>query len=465
MRSTDEERAVSAVAFALGSTSVDHMRHAALVTGLAVLVAGVLLAMPASSGATSVIYIDAGNIWTARVDGTHKQRFTTNGTTTTPPFNASSPKLAFVGPYSNVTADDRGQVLAARQFRDQKGANDSPFWLWDDAAGKQLKPPALVKMTFCGFYPVGPMGARLHPSGKWFAFWYICEFGAPSWSSDEYVQVNSPGSIVQGPEWSGMWQPSWYGWRLTASNLADGGIQADDPSAPLVIKSSFDLWIEHVGDDRISQVEPARAGGRAIVEHYDSSAATAEDKLTFVMFTGAPRLGGTTDGCTIPTAGDASSPSWSADGMWVGWSDKGGVKTSRIPANLATPGPCQMSPRVIASTGNQSSLTPYDWWPAARVTPSLPRSASSTTLRRGLAITVRVTRPGRLTLVARDRGAVVATGAKYLRQDGRATITLTLVGSARRHPDRLRGRTLSVRFTLTTPGATAAGAAGTLKVR
>jgi hypothetical protein len=441
------------------------MRHAALVNGLAVIAAGALLATPTSASATSVIYIDGGNIWTARVDGTHRQRFTTDGTTTTPPVNASSPKLAFVGPYSNVTADDRGQVLAARQFRDQKGEGDSPFWLWADAAGKQLKPPALVKMTFCGFYPVGPMGARLHPSGKWFAFWYICEFGAPSWSSDEYVQVNSPGSLVQGPEWSGMWQPSWYGWRLTASNLADGGIQADDPSAPLVIKSSFDLWVQHVGDDRISRVEPARAGGRAIVEHYDSAASTAEDKLTFVTFTGAPHLGGTNEGCTIPTTGDASSPSWSADRMWVGWTDKGGVKTARIPANLATPGTCQMSPRVISSSGDESSLTPYDWWPVGRVTASLPRSASWTTLRRGLAITVRVTRPGRLTLVAKDRGAVVATGGKSLARDGRATITLKLVGGARKHPDRLHGRSLSVRFTLTSPGVAAAQVTKTLKVR
>lgn len=441
------------------------MKRAALVNGLAVLAAGVLLTMPASAGATTVIYIDGGNIWTARVDGSHKQRFTTDGTTATPPFDASSPKLAFVGPYSNVTADDLGQVLAARQFRDQKGESDSPFWLWADAAGKQLKPPALVKMTYCGFYPVGPMGARLHPSGKWFAFWYICEFGAPSWSSDEYVQVNSPGSVVQGPEWSGMWQPSWYGWRLTSSNLADGGIQADDPSAPLVIKSSFDLWIQHVGDDRISRVEPARAGGRAIVEHYDSSAATTEGKLTFVTFTGAPQPGGTHDGCTIPTQGDASSPSWSADGTWVAWTDSGGVRTARIPANLATPGPCQMSPQVISASGNQSSLTPYDWWPAAGVTPSLPRSASSTALRRGLVITVRVTRPGRLTLVARDRGAIVATGAKSLPQDGRATITLKLVGRARKNPDRLRGHSLSVRFTLTAAGATAANVTRTLKVR
>ena len=327
--------------------------------------------MPASSGATSVIYIDAGNIWTARVDGTHKQRFTTNGTTTprrSTPAHRSSRSWVRTRT-SRPTTAGRSSPPANSEIR--KGRTTP-------RSGSGTMRRVAAEATGAGqddvlwVLPGSTDGGAAAPSGKWFAFWYICEFGAPSWSSDEYVQVNSPGSIVQGPEWSGMWQPSWSGWRLTASNLADGGIQADDPSAPLVIKSSFDLWIEHVGDDRISQVEPARAGGRAIVEHYDSSAATAEDKLTFVMFTGAPRLGGTTDGCTIPTAGDASSPSWSADGMWVGWSDKGGVKTSRIPADLATPGPCQMSPRVIASTGNQSSLTPYDWWPAGRVTPSLP---------------------------------------------------------------------------------------------
>ena len=168
---------------------------------------------------------------------------------------------------------------------------------------------------------------------------------------DEYVQVNTPGSLLEGPEWSGYWQPSWYGLRITASNLADAGIQADDPNAPLVTNLSFDLWVQHIGSDKITRIDPARSGGMAIVEHYDSSAATVEDKLTFVTFNGAPQLGGTVDGCTIPTQGDAGSPSWSADGKWVAWSDAGGVKTAPVPANLATPGTCEMSPRVISRDG------------------------------------------------------------------------------------------------------------------
>ncbi len=151
----------------------------------------------------------------------------------------------FVGPYSNATADDQGRFLVARQFRAQDGQSQATFWIWSDATGKQLATPAIVKMSYCGFPADGPIGARLHPSGTWFTFWYICEYGSPSWGHDLRAQVNIPGSILQGPEWSGYWQPSWYGNRLTASNEADGGIQADDPSAPLVTNLTFNLWVAH----------------------------------------------------------------------------------------------------------------------------------------------------------------------------------------------------------------------------
>ena len=307
------------------------------------------------------MYIDAGNVWVAHVDGTHAQKLTTDGTPTTPPYTDASANGNFVGPYSNATADDQGRFLVARQFRAQDGQSQAAFWIWSDASGKQLATPAIVKMSYCGFPAVGPAGARLHPSGTWFAFWYICEYGSPSWGHDLRAEVNIPGSILQGPEWSGYWQPSWYGNRLTASNEADVGIQADDPSAPLVTNLTFDLWVAHDGSDRITRIDPARTGGRAIVEHYDGAAATTEDQLTFITFNGAPAPGNFTYGCTIPTQGDASSPSWSADGNWVAWSDQGGVKTAQIPSNLASQGACQMTAHVISATGNQSSLTPHDW--------------------------------------------------------------------------------------------------------
>ena len=323
--------------------------------------AAILLVLPAPAGANSVIYVDGGNVWTARVDGSHPLQLTSDGTKDTPPFSDPSQNGKFVGPYSNATADDQGRYLAARQFREQNGESQAAFWIWSDATGKQLATPAIVKMSYCGFPSTGPIGARLHPSGTWFAFWYICNYGSPSWDMDLRTEVNTPGSIVQGPEWSGYYQPSWYGKRLTASNQADGGIQADDPSAPLVTNLSFNLWVSHVDPDRITRIEPARTPGRAIIEHYDNSASTVEDRLTFATFSGAPQPGNIAYGCTIPTDGNASSPSWSADGAWVAWSDKGGVKTAAVPANLTSPGPCQMTPRVISATGNQSSLTPYDW--------------------------------------------------------------------------------------------------------
>lgn len=432
---------------------------------LPVLAAGAALLGSAPAQATSVVYVDGGNARVARVDGSHRLRLTTDGTATTPSFSSTGSAVEFVGPYSNVTADDRGRFLVARQFRDGKHQTESAFWIWASAAGKRLGTPAIVKMSYCGFPSAGPAGARLNPSGRWFAFWYICNYGSPSYGSDEVVQVNTPGSILQGPEWSGMWQPSWYGQRLTASNLADGGIQADDPKAPLVVKLHFDLWIEHSGADRITRIDPARSGGRAIVEHYDSEATPVADKLTFVTFSGKPRLGGTTTGCTIPTRGDANSPSWSADGRWVAWKDDGGVKAARVPAGLATAGACRMSPRVISAKGSQPSLTPHDYWPAAGLAPGLPRSAGSGTLRRGLHVVVRVTRPGRLTLTARRGHVVVARGSRTVRSDGRTAVVLKLVGGARRHPSRLRGARLSVRCTLSAAGAKPASVTRTLIVR
>ncbi len=54
------------------------------------LAAALLLGLPSLASATSVIYIDGGNVWTARVDGTQKAQFTTYGATTEPAWSDPS---------------------------------------------------------------------------------------------------------------------------------------------------------------------------------------------------------------------------------------------------------------------------------------------------------------------------------------------------------------------------------------
>ncbi len=84
-------------------------------------------------------------------------------------------------------------MLVARNFRDPDGQSEAPFWIWSDANGNHLPPPAIVQMSFCGMPSVGRVGARLNPTGAWFVFWYICEYGVlGGWASTNYVQVNTP---------------------------------------------------------------------------------------------------------------------------------------------------------------------------------------------------------------------------------------------------------------------------------
>lgn len=324
-------------------------------------VASVVLAVPASAAATSLVYLDGGNVWTALVDGSHKQAFTTDGTPTTPTGESGN-----IGPYFSVTADDTGRVLAAREFR--SGSDTSAFWHWFDASGKEAAIPQIVHMQDggeCTIYS-GPSGARLDPSGTWVAFWFLCS--TFSFETFPVLQVTTSGPSVEGPDWNGYFSPGWYGKRVTASNERDVGIQPDSPNAPMVVTEGFPAWMAGFGTTNILHIEPARGGGEAIVTEIDSTGATA-DQLKFVTYRGAPQLGDTVEGCTIPTESNANtsvgSESWSADGQWVAWTDAGGVKTARVPANVATPGACQMTPTVISATGSSPQLTPHDWYTGA----------------------------------------------------------------------------------------------------
>jgi hypothetical protein len=382
------------------------------------LAAGLLLALPAAANADSIVYIDQGNVWSASPDGSHKVQLTTGG-------QWHSPTQADDGRIAAVQGTGPIQVMA----KDGRPLHTI------------TTPPA--KSGDGGTFAPRPVQLSFSPDGTKIAYAYLgtsCPVASTCGSiqrsvfyTDSSVTTATPHSVfgnqhsVSNPEWINNARTLVFGGfgRQVAIDELDAG---DYNSTP---------WMVPNGD--MGDGELTRDGSKlAVTSDYGDNL-----KLTFFAVTGA--IGGPYPefACEM-THPDPKyhDPSWAPDNAGLAFGSSKGIEVTRFtqfgPGLCAAPNDILLTP-----TGTEPDRGPADP-PAAAYTPPVappvtpappqPAAAPKATLaltkttrkalRKGLAVKVRVTAPGKIKLTAAAKGKTLATGTVTAKKAGTVTVKL-----------------------------------------
>jgi hypothetical protein len=435
----------------------------------AVLLAGAAaLALPAAAGADSIVYIDQGNVWSARPDGSGRVQLTDGG-------SWHSPTQADDGTIAAVQG--RGPIVVlARDGQPLRTITTAPA-------------PTASGGTFAPW----PVQLSFSPDGSKIAYAYVssCPNGVscPLQTSTFYTRADvtdaTPISTwgnqfsVQNPEWVTNERTLVFGGFGSQVSIDDLG-PGDYSQVP---------WVTPEPD--MGDGEVTRDGKRLAVTF-----SYGVDK-TMVLFavngdvrTELPPPQPTLV-CEITPADEKyGDPTWSPDGSGLAAETSNGIEVLRFSA--FSPGVCTTTgPSVVFSaTGSEPDWGPADP-PAARwVAPPPPRDVPRDTprdtprardeprrappratvrlaatprltvaaLRRGLALKVRSSAAGKVTVTLAAGSRTVARGSARARRAGVVTVKLGSVGA--RAASRLRGRRLTL-----TVRAGAARASTTVRVR
>jgi hypothetical protein len=398
----------------------------------ALLIAGLLLlAAPAAAQADSIVYIDQGNVWSARPDGSAKVQLTTGGDW-----------------HSSTQADD-GTVAAVQ------GTGPIVVMARD---GRQLRTIATpeARSGDGGTFAPRPVELSFSPDGTKIAYAYVansCPVGSTCGTiqrSTLYTSATGETPVSTYGNQFGVSDPEWvtnsrtlvfggYGSQVSIDDLGPG-----DYSQKPWMTPDFDM-----GDG-----EATRDGKRLAVT-YDYG---ANKKLAFFAVTGDLKTEtppAYPDAACSTTSGDAqyADPSWSPDGSGVAFQSSSGIEVARFGAFGA--GLCTISgSSVLTATGSEPDWGPADP-PAAAYTPPAPVPAptpapapaphvvavslkvghvTAKALRRGLAI--QVTAPAGAKIGAQLlRGRhVIARATANGKGTARVTLHLSRVRRITGHP-------------------------------
>jgi hypothetical protein len=384
----------------------------------------ILLAAPAVARADSIVYIDQGNVWSARPDGSGRVQLTTRGGWHSPTQSDDGTVAAVQGTGPIVVMARDGRPLHTIATHEARSGDGGTF------------APRPVELSF------SPDGTRL-------AYAYVAN-SCPVASSCGTIQrstfytaanvTDATPVDVYGNQF-GVSEPEWvtdsrtlvfggYGSQVSIDDLGPG----DYSQVP---------WMVPNGD--MGDGEVTRDGTRLAVT-FDYG---ANKKLGFFAVTGDVRMQTpppyAEPACTT-TSGDErfADPSWSPDGSAVAFADKDGVEIMRF-AEFGADHCVISGSSVLSPTASEPDWGPADP-PAAAYTPPPVKLAfkaplvTVAALRKGLV--VRFSAPGRVTARLTLRGRTLARGTSRAR-----TVRLAKV----RRPTRLRGKTL--KLTLTVKGA------------
>lgn len=412
-------------------------RVAALTAGIA------SLALPAGALADSIVYIDGGNVWSARPDGSGKVQLTDGGD------------------WHSPTQSDDGTIAAV------KGTGPIQVMARDGRPIRAITTPAAPSGDGGTFAP-RPVDLSFSPDGTRIAYAYVAN-SCPVASSCGVIQrstfytradvTDATPHAVWGNQF-GVSDPEWitndrtlvfggYGSQVSIDDLGPGDYSHTPWMAPN----------DDQGDGEVSR------DGTRLATTFSYGANTV---LAFFVVSGDVRTqtppAQPQQACVSSPADPAyADPSWSPDGTGLALRSSAGIEVVRFGRFAA--GDCQVtSSTVLSATGDTPDWGPADpaaarWRPAAGGPgPAAPGAAPPGTILRvrvaratraalRAGIVVRVTAPGaaRVRVVLTAAGRRVAVGTARARRAGVVGVRLSRVGP--RRAVALRGR--SVRFTIT----------------
>jgi hypothetical protein len=409
----------------------------------ALLIAGLLtLAAPAAAQADSIVYIDQGNVWSARPDGSAKVQLTIGG-----------------GWHSPTQADD-GTVAAVQ------GTGPIAVLARDGRPLRTIATPD-ARSGDGGTFAPRPVELSFSPDGTKIAYAYVAASCPPASScgtiqrSTFYTSATGETPVETYGNQFGVSDPEWvtnsrtlvfggYGSQVSIDDLGPG-----DYSQKPWMTPNFDM-----GDGEVTR------DGRRLAVTYDYG---TDKKLAFFAVKGDVKTEtppAYPDAACSTTDGDAqyADPSWSPDGTGVAFHSSAGIEVARFSAFGADL--CTISgSSVLTPTGSEPDWGPADP-PAAAYAPPAPAPAPSPApspapvpAPRAVAVSLKV---GHVTAKALRRGLAVRVtapagariGAKLLRGKhvvarakgrGKGAARVTLRFSRVRH---VSGRTLTLKLTV-----------------
>jgi hypothetical protein len=322
----------------------------------------VALVLAPAAGASSIVYLKGGDIYSASPSGASKRIVV---------------RTAGVRSFSAVTQDDRGRLYAVQE--------PSRRWMRFTAAGRR------VGQTFnsagtglrAHYDPVrnrpgftGPLDVQASNGGVMLTDWGVLE---QLDHVDQFAMPPAPKYVVQGfvaalvssssrnQDLTGTAPTNGLAWP---SFLSDGTVIAGVFSNTV---KDYGIWYFRPHSNevrfwfgptnnalRLANPEVARNGSLIAVTTDRDNALSKDDEIVVGHLPGPPPATPDRD-CTWPNpGGTVSSPTWSPDGTTLAWSDRVGVWTARFAVPPQTGQACVVSQRHLLAR----KATSPDWSPA-----------------------------------------------------------------------------------------------------
>jgi hypothetical protein len=458
-------------------------RKATRLAGCAVLLAAMVAAVatPALADAASVAYVDKGEVWLASLDGTKKARLATtvvNG-------NGDTEH------WLDIAQSDNGRIVAVRN-KPGRISSFSWFKIWEPDGTSTVEGPLNAPSGWISY--TYPLGFDITADGSHLVYGYsnttgCCPIG---FGRGTYVRPATNSSLAP-IDTGGQTHPSLFGRRIisledSSSSPAIVNVQDADGGNPYT--NAFTPWLEFdtSGGVDLESVDVAADGRLAAFgfEAYNGGTQTVGD-IGVVSIRGVDQFPASPAvDCLLPAAGIARDASLAQDAGAIAWKDDGGVKIATGPSGTAERCVMGSAPVVLSPTGTHPSIGGADvaaFLPKATTPPTTstppptvapgptaPRAAAplapvvklparvtakALAASRGIAVKVKVSRPGKVSIKGtvparrlgrRGKPVVVATGKGVARAAGTVTIRLRLTSAGRKRVRRLKGARLTLRI-------------------
>lgn len=441
-----------------------------------------------TANATSVAYIDNGEVWLSSLDGTSRTRLAA------PVVNSDGDTEKWL----DVAQSDNGRIVAVRN-KPGRIASFSWFKIWEPN-GTSTVEGALNAPSGWSIY-VYPLGFDITADGKHLVYGYSNSSGSFPMTFDRGTYVRLADSVASLPiVTSGQTHPSLFGNRIVS--VQDAGtpsiINVQDASPADPYENAFTPWLDTSGVGlELTRADIAANGQLATAEFetWDGGSRTV-GKIAVLTIQGvdqAPVVPAAVD-CFLPATGVATDASLSQDAQTIAWKDDGGVKVAGAPTTSMDPCVLPSGPVTISSTGAHPSIgaadvaaflpktvaPPVVTVPAGPSTPAgspsgkppggsaapgtmgsapvltLPAKVTAKALAApgGVKVKIRVGGAGLVSvsgtvaakrLGRRGKAIVVVTGAAKAKAAGDVTVRLRLTATARKRASRLKGARVALR--------------------
>jgi hypothetical protein len=427
----------------------------------------VLAVVAPVAGATSIAYVDNGEVWLSSMDGTQKVRLAT------PVVNSEGNTEKWLA----VAASDGGRIVAARNVPGRI-ARFSWFKVWEPDGSSTVEGSLSAPSGWLTY--VYPLSFDITADGAHMVYGYSNTGSCCPTTFAQGTYVRPVSNAALDPiDISGYEEPTLFGSRV----IAHSGSTVSAQSAATTYGTDFTPWLDTSGtglEQRRADVAATGQMAALEVEQWSGGSQTI-GKIAMLTIQGvdqAPTFPAAVD-CFLPASGVAKEVSLSQDGKLVAWNDSRGLVVAGTPTSNADPCVLTSAPVVISPTASQGSIgganmsaflpkpppgtpgpgpgpgTPTN--PAAPLA-TLPAKLTTKALgaKGGLTVKVKVARAGKVTLSAtvpaarmarKGKPVVIATGSAIAARAGIVKVKLRLTAPARKRLKRLKGARMTLRTT------------------